>query len=89
MKENFRIIILVLMFASMGGSAIDLYNNQGQENQNQYHRRSHHKHKPISNHSDLPYKNYETIMTEEKGVFDLMQKYMDDEVAKKVLAQVP
>jgi len=25
-------------------------------------------------------------MTEEKGVFDLMQKYMDDEVAKKVLA---
>jgi len=28
-------------------------------------------------------------MTGQKGVFDLMEKYMEDDVAKKMLAEVP
>ena len=36
---------------------------------------------PLDYEIDLPEFNWETIMIEEKGVFDLMQKYIDDQEA--------
>lgn len=88
MKENFGIIVvLVLMFASIGGKALELQNKQGQERH--YNQIKHQSFKPNANHRDTPYWNYETIMTGQKGVFDLMEKYMEDDVAKKMLAEVP
>ena len=42
--------------------------------------------KALDFENDFPDFNWLAIMTEEKGVFDLMEKYMDEEDAKKQLA---